>query len=113
MRRSTLKSSRALTWRTIKKAKSSYFYCNFSGDLTPEKVPTCIVDYSSQEQSDAQLETELDRADVVCIVYSVDDEDSLDSVTDHWLPLLRVTLGENHTTPVILVGNKVYFFLII
>jgi len=77
------------------------------GDLTPEKVPTCIVDYSSQEQSDAQLETELDRADVVCIVYSVDDEDSLDSVTDHWLPLLRVTLGENHTTPVILVGNKV------
>lgn len=77
------------------------------GDLTPEKVPTCIVDYSSVEQDDQQLESELERADVVCVVYAVDDEDTLDSVTDHWLPLLRVTLGENHKKPVILVGNKV------
>lgn len=77
------------------------------GDLTPEKVPTCIVDFSSIEQTDAQLEAELERADVVCIVYAVDDEDTLDSVTDHWLPFLRVTLGPEHRTPVILVGNKV------
>jgi hypothetical protein len=27
---------------------------------------------------------------VVCVVYAVDDEDTLDSVTDHWLPLLRL-----------------------
>ena len=70
-------------------------------------MPTCIVDYSSIEQNDNQLETELEKAHVVCIVYAVDDEDSLDSVTEHWLPLLRVTLGDSHTTPVILVGNKV------
>ena len=60
---------------------------------------------------------------MVCVVYAVDDEDSLDSVTEHWLPLLRlppnsfqmidssilhrVTLGQEHTKPVILVGNKV------
>lgn len=37
---------------------------------------------------------------------SVDDEDLLDSVTDLCF-LLRVTLGQDHTTPVILVGNKV------
>jgi len=78
------------------------------GDLTPEKVPTCIVDYSACEQSDAALEAEIRRAHVVCIVYAVDDEDTLDSVTDHWLPFVRRTLGtEKHTTPVILVGNKV------
>jgi len=77
------------------------------GDLTPEKVPTCIVDYSSVEQTDSMLEAELAKADVICVVYAVDDEDSLDSVTEHWLPLLRVTLGQDHTTPVILVGNKV------
>ena len=48
------------------------------------------------------------RAHVVCIVYAVDDEDTLDSVTDHWLPFVRRTLGSDaHTTPVILVGNKV------
>jgi len=65
------------------------------GDLTPEKVPTCIVDYSSVEQSDAQLELELRKADVVCVVYAVDDEDTLDSVTDHWLPFIERTLGSN------------------
>ncbi len=27
---------------------------------------------------------------MVCVVYAVDDEDTLDSVTDHWLPLLRL-----------------------
>jgi len=93
------------------------------GDLTPEKVPTCIVDYSAMDQTDAVLEAELRRSHVVCIVYAVDDEDTLDSVTDHWLPFIRRTLaaekgkGEDggngarstlaHTTPVILVGNKV------
>ena len=48
---------------------------------------------------------------MVCIVYAVDDEDTLDSVTDHWLPFVRRTLGcaaeDAHSTPVILVGNKV------
>ena len=41
------------------------------------------------------------------LIISVDDEDTLDSVTDHWLPFIRRTLGEKHKTPVILVGNKV------
>ena len=59
------------------------------------------------EQSDAQLEVELKKADVVCIVYAVDDEDTLDSVTDHWLPFIERTLGFEHRTPLILVGNKV------
>lgn len=87
------------------------------GDLTPEKVPTCIVDYSAVEQTDSQLELELRRSHVICIVYSVDDEDSLDSVTDHWLPFIRRTFNKTNGTlsmddrpnspPVILVGNKV------
>ncbi len=59
------------------------------------------------EQSDAQLELELRKSDVVCIVYAVDDEDTLDSVTDHWLPFIERTLGHDHNTPIILVGNKV------
>ena len=59
------------------------------------------------EQSDAQLELELRKADVVCVVYAVDDEDTLDSVTDHWLPFIERTLGFEHHTPIILVGNKV------
>ena len=47
----------------------------------------------------------------------MDDEDSLDSVTDHWLPFIRRTFNKTngtlsmddrpHSPPVILVGNKV------
>ena len=75
------------------------------------------MDYSAVEQTDSQLELELRRSHVICIVYSVDDEDSLDSVTDHWLPFIRRTFNKTNgalsmedrpnSPPVILVGNKV------
>ena len=52
--------------------------------------------YLAVEHSDAQLELELRKADVVCVVYAVDDEDTLDvgsgSVTGcrlWWLSNLR------------------------
>lgn len=48
-----------------------------------------IYCFAAVEQTDAQLEYELRRADVICVVYAVDDEDTLDSVTDHWLPFIR------------------------
>ncbi|CAL4122551.1 unnamed protein product [Meganyctiphanes norvegica] len=76
-------------------------------DVTPEKVPTHIVDFSERQQSVEQLRMEINRADVICVVYSVEDEDTLDRVTGHWLPLIRSTLGQQNSTPVILVGNKV------
>ena len=41
--------------------------------------------YVAIEQSDSQLEVELKKADVVCIVYAVDDEDTLDSGTENLL----------------------------
>lgn len=60
-----------------------------------------------REQSGEQLRAEVNRSDVICVVYSVEDEDTLDRVTGHWLPLIRSTLGQHHHTPIILVGNKV------
>ncbi|CAN8029819.1 unnamed protein product [Ixodes persulcatus] len=75
-------------------------------DVTPEKVPTRIVDFSTQEQSQENLAEEIGKANVVCIVYAVDDDDTIDKITDYWLPLLREQLGDEHATPVVLVGNK-------
>lgn len=75
-------------------------------DVTPEQVPTNIVDYSAAEQTDENLADEIKKANVVCIVYAVDDEDSMEQVTAFWLPLIR----ENHLNkmcPVVLVGNKI------
>lgn len=75
-------------------------------DVTPEKVPTRIVDFSTQEQSQENLAEEIGKANVVCVVYAVDDDDTIDKITDYWLPLIREQLGDDHGTPVVLVGNK-------
>nr|CAD7460908.1 unnamed protein product [Timema tahoe] len=84
-------------------------------DVTPEQVPTNIVDYSGKttinatlaaEQSDDALADEIQRAHVICVVYSVDDDDTLDKVTTRWLPFIRECISHTRC-PVILVGNKV------
>lgn len=75
-------------------------------DVTPERVPTHIVDFSYQEQTDEDLVEEIRRAHVVCIVYAVDDEDTIERITSHWLPFVRETVTEDQRLPVILVGNK-------
>ncbi|XP_061399706.1 mitochondrial Rho GTPase isoform X2 [Musca vetustissima] len=77
-------------------------------NVTPEQVPTNIVDYSHIEQSDETLNEEILKSHVVCIVYAVDDDDTLDRITSHWLPLIRKAVGDNQPKkPVVLVGNKV------
>ena len=43
-------------------------------DVTPERVPTHIVDFSSQEQSQEELKEEIAKAHVCCIVYAVEEE---------------------------------------
>lgn len=75
-------------------------------DVTPEQVPTHIVDYSAAEQSEEMLTDEIQRAHVICIVYSVEDELSFDKVTTYWLPLIR-ECNPDRRCPVVLVGNKV------
>lgn len=75
-------------------------------DVTPEQVPTNIVDYSAVEQTDDQLAEEIQKAHVICVVYSVDDEDTLDRAASHWLPLIRRCSPDNRC-PVVLVGNKI------
>lgn len=76
-------------------------------DVTPEKVPTHIVDYSALEQSEDMLVDEIIKANVVCVVYDVTSEDSLERITSYWLPLIRQACEEDSPAkPVIIVGNK-------
>ncbi|XP_008583738.1 PREDICTED: mitochondrial Rho GTPase 1-like, partial [Galeopterus variegatus] len=58
-------------------------------DVTPERVPTHIVDYSEAEQSDEQLHQEISQANVICIVYAVNNKHSIDKVTSRWIPLIN------------------------
>uniref|UniRef100_A0A665TTW9 Mitochondrial Rho GTPase n=1 Tax=Echeneis naucrates TaxID=173247 RepID=A0A665TTW9_ECHNA len=64
-------------------------------DVTPERVPTHIVDYSEAEQTDEQLFQEISKANVICIVYSVNNKTSIEK----WC-------GGASRVPLILVGNK-------
>lgn len=73
-------------------------------DVTPEKVPTHIVDFSTSEQTNYQLYEELSRADVVCLVYDLSDLKTLEKLRDSWLPMIRQ--NSLRYMPVILVGNK-------
>lgn len=58
------------------------------------------------EQTEEQLIEEVQRAHVICIVYSVIEEDSLTNVSSHWLPFIKKNTPEPHC-PIVLVGNKV------
>ncbi|VDO01113.1 unnamed protein product [Rodentolepis nana] len=75
--------------------------------VTPEQVPTEIVDFSARIQSHDQLIHEIRLASVVCLVYALDDDNFLHHITSKWLPLIRSCYTENEQrVPVVLVGNK-------
>ncbi|RXN21814.1 WD repeat-containing 90 [Labeo rohita] len=73
-------------------------------DVTPEKVPTHIVDYSETEQSDEVLREEI--ANVVCVVYDVTQEETIDKIRTKWIPLVNGGAEKGNKIPIILVGNK-------
>uniref|UniRef100_A0A3P9PYX8 Mitochondrial Rho GTPase n=1 Tax=Poecilia reticulata TaxID=8081 RepID=A0A3P9PYX8_POERE len=74
-------------------------------DVTPEKVPTHIVDYSEKEQSDEVLRDEIVKANVVCVVYDVTNEDTIEKVTGRILCFCN-NMMVSARVPIILVGNK-------
>ena len=49
-------------------------------EITPEKVPTTIVDYSEKEQVEYELCEEIGRANVICIIYDLSDLSTLQQV---------------------------------
>ncbi|KAF3704531.1 WD repeat-containing protein 90 [Channa argus] len=75
-------------------------------DVTPEKVPTHIVDYSEKEQSDEFLRNEIIKANVVCVVYDVTNEDTIDKIKTKWIPLVNGDAEKGNKVPIILAGNK-------
>ncbi|XP_072798414.1 mitochondrial Rho GTPase 2 isoform X1 [Vicugna pacos] len=74
-------------------------------DVTPEKVPTHIVDYSEIEQTAEELEEEIHKANVVCVVYDVSEEATIEKIRTKWIPLVNGGKREPRV-PIILVGNK-------
>ncbi|XP_030433414.1 mitochondrial Rho GTPase 2 isoform X1 [Gopherus evgoodei] len=75
-------------------------------DVTPEKVPTHIVDYSESEQTEDELQEEITKANVVCVVYDVTVEATIEKIRTKWIPLVNGGVEKASRIPIILVGNK-------
>ncbi|KAH1184324.1 mitochondrial Rho GTPase 2 isoform X1 [Mauremys mutica] len=75
-------------------------------DVTPEKVPTHIVDYSESEQTEEELQEEITKANVVCVVYDVTVEATIEKIRTKWIPLVNGGVEKGSRIPIILVGNK-------
>uniref|UniRef100_A0A8C8S1V1 Mitochondrial Rho GTPase n=1 Tax=Pelusios castaneus TaxID=367368 RepID=A0A8C8S1V1_9SAUR len=75
-------------------------------DVTPEKVPTHIVDYSESEQTEEELREEIAKANVVCVVYDVTVEATIEKIRTKWIPLVNGGVEKGSRIPIILVGNK-------
>lgn len=73
-------------------------------DVTPENVHVSIVDTPGDPSQVMRVDTELNQADVVVLVYAVDDEISTGRVLSHWLPKFR---SMDMKVPVVLIGNKI------
>lgn len=63
-----------------------------------------LTNASANPRSRPHLLSQLTRAHVICLVYSISDPTSFDRVAEFWLPLFR---REGINVPVILVGNKI------
>ncbi|KAM5131147.1 mitochondrial Rho GTPase 2 isoform 3-T3 [Callospermophilus lateralis] len=75
--------------------------------VTPERVPTHIVDFSEAEQTDEELLEEIRKANVVCVVYDVSNETTIEKIRTKWIPLVNGRTERGPRLPIILVGNKV------
>lgn len=54
--------------------------------MTLEKVPGIIIDYSNREQSEEELTREIERANVLVLVYAINDEASKEKLKSYWIP---------------------------
>jgi Ras family protein T1 len=57
-------------------------------------VTTRIIDSSSRPENREQLEQEIKKADVICIVYAINNKETTERVSMYWLPYIR-RLGRN------------------
>ncbi|XP_049759775.1 mitochondrial Rho GTPase 2 isoform X6 [Elephas maximus indicus] len=74
-------------------------------DVTPEKVPTHIVDYSA-EQTEEELQAEIHKAGTEPRWEPSHSQPGLSQIRTKWIPLVNGRTKRGPRVPIILVGNK-------
>lgn len=64
------------------------------------------MDYSEAEQTAEELQDEIQKASVVCVVYDVSEETTVEKIRTKWIPLVNGDTRRGPRVPIILVGNK-------
>ncbi|KAK9919810.1 hypothetical protein M0R45_028387 [Rubus argutus] len=72
-------------------------------DFYPERVPITIIDTSSRPEDNGKVAEDLKGADAVVLTYACDQPQTLDRLSNFWLPKLRQL---EVRVPVIVVGCK-------
>ncbi len=73
-------------------------------DVTPDRVHVSIVDTPGAMSQVSKVDEELKLADVIVLVYSVNDEETQKRISSYWLKKFRAS---GLKVPIILVGNKI------
>ncbi|KAL6031799.1 hypothetical protein STEG23_035769 [Scotinomys teguina] len=58
------------------------------------------------EQTEEELQEEIHKANVVCVVYDVSEESTIEKIRTKWIPLVNGRTSTGPRLPIILVGNK-------
>ncbi|KAI6041397.1 EF hand associated-domain-containing protein [Pisolithus marmoratus] len=59
-------------------------------EVTPENVTTYIVDSGAGPQDRQHLESEIRKAHVICVVYSIDNPNSFDRIPAYWTEIIPI-----------------------
>lgn len=58
-------------------------------EVTLEKIPGVIIDFSSREQTEQDLLREIEKSNVICLVYAQNDAQSKEKLKSFYLPKIR------------------------
>eukprot|EP01147_Barroeca_monosierra_P010750 gene10750-2838_t len=82
-----------------------------TGSLPPaflrEPTKVTVTDTSLRCQEEEEICRIISSADVLCIVFAADDEDSMIRIQTYWMQLVTKALPVNATTPIVIIGNKI------
>lgn len=72
--------------------------------LLPNHNNTVLIDSSASKQSEEQTDIEVEKSDVIVVVYDVNNFDIIKRVRTYWLPKI---VKLNDRVPIIMCGNKI------
>lgn len=72
--------------------------------MLPASVCTQLIDSSTRKEDEQNTDLQIERANVICLVYDVTSNESFKRLKNYWMPRIAKI---NDKVPVIFVGNKI------